>query len=120
MEYQHPVYQRNIQAYADDRKNGIVRFRQEFDYYSVGLVLMEIALWRPLTSMTENFVGTPEEMLSKLREKYMPRVRICMGDVYNDAVLYCLRDYEKGERSHENVRNDFNNNVVLPISKCLV
>lgn len=120
MEYQHPSYQSNTRAYADDTRNVVVRFRQEFDYYSVGMVLMEIAIWKPLNSMTSKIEGSPEEMLSKLREKYVPLVRISMGDVYGAAVQYCLKVGEKGQYSPEKIRNDFNENVVLPISRCLV
>lgn len=57
MEYQHPAYQSSTRAYTDDTTRGIVRFHQEFDYYSIGLVPMEIAFWRPLSSMTEYITG---------------------------------------------------------------
>ena len=120
MEYQHPSYRRNTQAYADDERNVIVRFRQEFDYYSVGIVLMEIAFWRSLESMTEKIPGSPEEMLPKLREKYLPLVEIYTGEIYGAAVQYCLEIGEMKQHSPEQIRNDFNENVVLPISKCLV
>lgn len=43
MEYQHPVYRRNALSNVDNSTNPVVRFRQEFDYYSVGMVLIEIA-----------------------------------------------------------------------------
>ena len=120
MEYQHPVYQRNTQAYTDDTTNPIVRFRQEFDYYSVGLVLMEVAFWKPLNSMMGTSTASPEEMLAKFRDKCIPVMRTYMGDAYCDAVHYCLTAYEEGQHSPENVRDGFNEKVVLPISRCLV
>ncbi|KAL8856041.1 MAG: hypothetical protein Q9178_007350 [Gyalolechia marmorata] len=123
IEYQHPVYQRNALPPADNSTNAIVRFRQEFDYYSVGMVLMEIAFWRPLKSITESIEGSPKMMLAKLLEKYVPLVKTCMGDMYGAAVQYCLTMYveeQKEERSSEDIRDGFNENVVMPISKCLV
>ena len=118
-EYHHPLYRRNTQLYLDDRNKAIVRYRQEFDYYSVGMVLVEIALWRPLSSMTEKILGSPEKMLEVIQGKYLPLVRINMGDVYYNAVRYCLNIGE-GQRISEEARNSFNAEVVLPILKCLV
>lgn len=118
--YQHPAYQRNTKIYTDDTKNATVRFRQEFDYYSVGMVLMEIAFWEPLKLITRKIIGSPEETLEELLIKSVPKVRIFMGDLYSAAVQYCLRVDEKGQHPLESVRDDFNENVVLPISRCLV
>ena len=118
-EYQHPLYQRNTRIYTDDTKNTIVRYRQEFDYYSVGMVLVEIALWKPLSSMTGDKVGSPEDMLKEIQRKYVPLVTIHMGDVYCDAVKYCL-NLDVGQKIPKEVRESFNAEVVLPISKCLV
>ena len=123
MEYQHPAYQRNALSYADNSKNPIVRFCQEFDYYSIGMVLMEIAFWTPLKSITERIEGSRKEMLEKLRDKYVPLVRVYMGDIYGDTVQYCLKIYEqnlKEKPSPEEVRDGFNENVVMPISTCSV
>ena len=123
MEYQHPLYARNAVSDADNSTNPIVRFRQEFDYYSVGMVLMEIAFWTPLRSITEKFEGSRKEMFEKLLERYVPLVRMYMGDTYGAAVQYCLTMYveeQKEKYSPEDVRDRFNENVVMPISKCLV
>ena len=123
MVYQHPRYQRNALSYADNSTTPIVRFCQEFDYYSVGMVLLEIAFWTPLESITERIEGSRQEMLEKLLETYVPLVRTYMGDMYGAAVQYCLTMYveeQKEKYSPEDVRDGFNENVVMPISKCLV
>ncbi|MCJ1436519.1 hypothetical protein MMC27_005898 [Xylographa pallens] len=119
-EYQHPAYLRNSQAHTDGTTNSVLRFRQEFDYYSVGMVLMEIAFWKPLSFIIEKFTGPPEEILTKLLEKVVPLVTTYMGDVYEAAVRYCLTAYKEGQHSPEIVRDGFNKNVVLSISRCLV
>ena len=90
MEYQHPVYGRNTLPCAGNSTNSIVRFRQEFDCYSVGMVLTEIALWTPLKSIAERIEGSRKEMLEKLLETYVPLIRMYMGDIYGAAVQYCL------------------------------
>ena len=123
IEYQHPIYQRNALSYADNSTTPIVRYYQEFDYYSVGIVLMEIAFWAPLKSITERIKGSRKEMLEKLLETYVPLVWTYMGDIYGAAVQYCLTIYveeQKEKYSPEDVRDRFNENVVIPISKCLV
>ena len=116
MEYQHPIYRK----IANKNPNPIVRFRQEFDYYSVGMVLMEIALWSPLNTIVNKIEGSPEEMLEKLLGKYVPRVRVYMGDIYAAAVKYCLTIDVEEQYSPEVVRDGFHKNVVIPISNCLV
>lgn len=117
-EYQHPVYLQNTMKYSNDPQNPVRRFRQEFDYYSVGLVLMEIAFWKPLEAITKKITGSPEELLTKLLEKHIKLVKICMGDSYGESVKSCLTCYTAGDRMPEEVRDDFNRNVVIPISQC--
>lgn len=122
-EYQHPVYRKNSLPHTNNSINAMVRFRQEFDYYSVGMVLMEIAFWKSLKSITRSIEGSPEMMLAKLLEKRVPQVKIHMGDIYGAAVQYCLTMYVEGQKkecSSENIRDSFSENVVMPISKCLV
>ena len=122
MQYQHPVYLKNFQAYADDDRMAVVRFRQEFDYYSAGMVLLEIAFWKPLGFILKKLsLRPPEEIHAKVLEKVVPLVHTCMGDMYGAAVRYCLTAYETDKpNSLEDVRNNFNKNVVLPIHRCSV
>ena len=119
MEYQHPLYQRNKSRNASSG----VRFCQEFDYYSVGMVLLEIGLWKPLHSIVDNIKGSPEQVRAKLLKKHVPRVRVHMGDMYAAAVRYCLAiEVIDGQQPHSPgaIRDDFYRNVVMQISKCVV
>lgn len=118
MEYQHPIYLQNTKEYSDDPQKPIRRFRQEFDYYSVGLVLMEIALWQPLQKITIKIPGRPEELLKQLLKTHIPLVKTYMGDSYGESVRSCLTCFEAEDRIPEDVREDFNRNVVIPISQC--
>lgn len=122
MKYQHPAYQRKPQAYTDDRTTGIQRFRQEFDYYSVGIVLMEIALWKPLRSIIDStgVVDSPEKTLDELLKQSVPLMREHMGDIYEAAVRYCLTAYKDRQGSPEDIKKGFDENVVIPYLKCKV
>jgi serine/threonine protein kinase len=117
-DYQHPVYLRNSEKYSDDPKNPIRRFRQEFDYYSVGLVLLEIALWKPLNKIIGNILGSPENVQAQLLKSHISLVKAYMGDCYGEAVKSCLSCYVADERSPEEVREEFNSKVVTPLSQC--
>lgn len=62
-------------------------------------------------------------MLGKLLEKFVPMVRAYMGDIYCAVVQYCLMIYveeQKEKYSPEDIRDGFDENVVMPIHKCLV
>ena len=71
--YQHPSY-----------RSGSVPFKREFDYYSLGVVLLEIGVWESLSVISDRFPSLgPEE----LRQEY---IKICdkrilerMGEIYH-------------------------------------
>lgn len=116
-EYRHPAYLQNQRSFSGQPAQ---RFRQEFDYYSVGMVLIELAFWKPIGEITKNVIGSPEEMRKHLLQEEMRRVRTCMGDAYAKSVNYCLDCYSGDDRDDEQVRNDFNDKVVTVISQCIV
>jgi len=83
LDYQHPRY---LKA-----KRG---FRPEFDYHSLGLVLLEIGMWaslRALTSTKEMRCLSPEELLEAHLKKGVPVLGHLVGAGYRDAVSTCLR-----------------------------
>ncbi|OCK78363.1 kinase-like protein [Lepidopterella palustris CBS 459.81] len=78
-DYQHPKYSREA------------RYTAAFDFYSMGLILLEIGLWTPLAYWSNKKpTATPEELRSFLISKYVPRLGQKMGRAYKDAVLTCL------------------------------
>jgi hypothetical protein len=65
-----------------------VRFHSAFDYYSLGVILLEIALWRPIDKVLA--LGTSADALRLLLEyaaKYVPKR---MGTGYCEVVVACL------------------------------
>lgn len=77
--YHHPAY----------LKEGR-RYRLEYDYYSLGIILLEIGFWMPLAKITEGWVGSYEERRQRLLERRVPRLRQHMGRGYSEAVRFCL------------------------------
>jgi hypothetical protein len=91
MRYQHPNYCQNTsQAY-----------QRAYDYYSFGLILLEIALWRPLKRIykDQHSSGTTAEQLRGFYIGYCQEyVGKNMGDLYLEATLACLNGMvSKGE-----------------------
>jgi len=83
--YEHPDYH----SRSDGQE---VRFQRAYDYYSIGLVLLEIGFWKPLSSFRDRH---PKEIEEKFRDilirKYVPKLGPKMGSIYRDAVAACLQ-----------------------------
>jgi serine/threonine protein kinase len=113
--YEHPDY-------AD---NG--RFLLEFDYYSLGLVLLEIGLWCPLqmwSQRDEYRKLTPSQFRVVLLEKYVPRLATTVGEIYREVVRTCIdgtleRDREKmsAEDANAEIFDIFAERVVRPLDE---
>lgn len=116
-EYQHPEYLRS---------EGKIRYRPEFDYYSLGMVLLEIGTWKPLTKLVQ-VSGSPENTLIKLREIHVASLGQSMGVIYRDVVEACLSgDFGGSETENEesnkcnNIHLSFARAVVEQLAKCIV
>lgn len=78
--YQHPTYRRNSRGY-----------KPEYDYYSLGILLMEIGFWTPLKEIAGIRDTYGDEHDRKLQER-VPRLKQHMGRAYCKAVTACLSD----------------------------
>ncbi|KAF2808304.1 kinase-like protein [Mytilinidion resinicola] len=79
VDYSHPEY-------AKTR-----RFQVAYDYYSLGIILLEIGLWRSVGSITSKWpTAAPEAIKFTLMEKYVKDLRSQMGSAYYGAVLACM------------------------------
>ncbi|KAI4243535.1 MAG: hypothetical protein LQ352_007006 [Teloschistes flavicans] len=72
-----------------------VRYQPRFDWYSLGLVLLEIGLWRTLGSMMR---GTkpglpPEELRERVLLKFVPQLDFYMGRGYGRVVRDCIEGH---------------------------
>ena len=97
-------------------------FLKIYDYYSTGIVLLELGSWIPL----DTYQGNNSKILSnraafrdRLVSTYVPRLSHLMGDTYRDATLACLRsDFERDTSSGvegQIVHRQFYDKVVCPL-----
>ena len=105
--YQHPDYG------APDNH---CRFHKAFDYYSLGVVLLEIGLWYSV----HHLGGLSELKSVEKRDKlvdYAQQLGAYMGAAYRDAVVHCIGGkYGEGV----NVEEMFHQKVLDPLSRCAV
>ncbi|KAH8882492.1 kinase-like protein, partial [Thozetella sp. PMI_491] len=81
-DYCHPAYLENP-----------ARHQAEYDYYSLGLVLLEIAYWKRLKDIVSNFIDenqSPENLRNWLIQSPVAEVHTVMGRVYENAIRTCL------------------------------
>ena len=117
--YRHPFY------YGDDERRA--PYRTAYDYYSLGLVLLEIGYWRPLKDIVSTTKGlTHAERTDHLRSRRVPALAASMGDAYTAAVAACLDDAalnnggasgDRGDQDAERLAVDrnFERLVVTPL-----
>lgn len=101
-------------------------YRREYDYYSLGLVLLEIGLWRSIRSLSTRFTDDdqrPEKLRDFLLEQYVSRLHSTMGKIFQNAVRTCLNfcrneESEKGDSPARDALETFEAMVLLPIGSC--
>jgi hypothetical protein len=80
--YRHPARQGvNISA----------RFTMAHDTYSLGVVLLEMGMWRPLERSEAEIKGKTPEQVRNVLIKLADGAAIQMGSKYKDLVQWCLR-----------------------------
>ena len=104
--YKHPDFDRlqHTRA-ANEQENTPGRYRRAFDVYSLGIVLLEIAYWRPMSKLIR--VSEDEKAnldLVRLRQsiikKYLSGLRSRVGRPYAEVVKRCLDvDFDEEESS---------------------
>lgn len=112
-QYKHPLY-----------REGSIPFKKEFDYYSLGLVLLEIGAWECLGNIynhAKHLESTPWE----LQDEYM---KICnnqvlerMGPTYHEATKTCLeaaKTESKLGAEEVDITVDFQRDVVGKLENC--
>lgn len=97
------------------------RYREEFDYYSIGILMLEIGHWETLSKMTANsrrFRGlTQTQFREALLRHRVPQLAINMGTRYMQATQKCLdggfTDRQDGDSWHNSFKNLVMNQVTL-------
>lgn len=85
--FQHPKYRHAKRGY-----------RQEYDYYSLGVVFLEIGCWKPLSRLTEDWNLSVDDFSERLLSSRVPLLGQYMGCRYRDAAKTCIvGDWKIGE-----------------------
>ena len=120
-----PPGRSDIDHYIDPRYLDTERFQIEYDRYSLGIVLLEIGLWKTLPQA----YGRSWEELNekqardKTREQLLPRLGPAVGRMYRDAVEKCLEG-TFGGGGKDGVKDDvashlgFATEVVEALGRC--
>ncbi|KAL1612047.1 hypothetical protein SLS60_000270 [Paraconiothyrium brasiliense] len=116
LDYHHPEY-------VKDKK----RYREEFDYYSLGILLLEIGHWNSLPRITasRSFSGlTPEMFRQQILIKMVSPIARTMGSRYEQVVRVCLESCFSLAASQNDLRgksvvDSFKQKVVDPLKEIL-
>ncbi|KAH6665352.1 hypothetical protein F5X68DRAFT_237155 [Plectosphaerella plurivora] len=118
--YSHP------EIHAQTERERRARYRAEFDIYSLGLVLLEIGLWRTLAMLRKKChsdAGFRSKLVTKSCDKLPPK----MGEIYCGVVRRCLtNDFGQQDRSEPQQADEdgfsmqlaFEQLVVLELEQC--
>lgn len=102
------------------------RYQWRYDYYSVGMVLLELGLWRCVSDWTtepkwRKLGLSPLALRDKILQELVPRLGNAMGRSYYEAVTACLSgNFVENGSDFENVSSLFQKQVVGPLSTVLV
>lgn len=115
--YQHPDYLTG---------QGNLRYRLQFGYYSLGLILLEIGRWKSLEHMSDK-IGSREVMRKQLPKDDVPGLGQRMGSIYQNVTALCLGDgfrpmagMENSTRGDVELRLKFSKQVVSQLASCRV
>lgn len=99
------------------------RFRQLYDYYSLGIILLELGYWAPIKTILKDYkTGDPTEIQDILLKKYIPRLSGIMGRLYMEATKACIDgsiiEYDDSSLGPES--GHFYATVIEPLAKIYV
>ncbi|KAA8903438.1 kinase-like domain-containing protein [Sphaerosporella brunnea] len=77
-----------------DYTSGEHRFQETFDYYSIGILLLELGGWATMEQYLDHnpqLESNPSAFRDILIKKYVPRLKHLMGVTYTNVTLACLK-----------------------------
>lgn len=81
----------NIYQHPDKVANPDSRFRHSYDVYSLGVVLLEIGLWRSLEDIDLTQAKDNHQLRRFILGNLVPKLRSRCGTIYCDVVRDCLK-----------------------------
>ncbi|KAI0502868.1 hypothetical protein F5B22DRAFT_631643 [Xylaria bambusicola] len=100
-----------------------LRYRPQWDMYSIGLILLEVGLWRTLDTIRRK-VTNDDDFRLRVRTEYCDRLQAKMGLVYWRVVQRCLNDdfelSDEGVSGHHDfsLQVAFEKQVVFELERC--
>ena len=104
--YRHPdLQQQGLDWDSSNSESARISFNKSFDVYSLGIVLLEIACWKPIHAILG--INLEQARRRGIRETirvrkrllnepvYLARVRSSMGDIMHDVIRACLGGLEQ-------------------------
>jgi serine/threonine protein kinase len=130
-DYQHPIYIKHGKGY-----------RPEFDYFSLGIILLEIGFWKPYSKIIEDLTVVDDPTGQKRKPSYEERPQVLfggtfkkiqsvaayMGRTYLESAKFCIlgdisieKQHGGGEDGGTGTANrdlflEFNDKVVRPLN----
>ncbi|KAI7788055.1 hypothetical protein LA080_013361 [Diaporthe eres] len=92
------------------------KYGSKYDVYSLGLVLLEIGLWRTLTPMIDSDLS-PAEFKSQATRRCQRDLAFFTGSGFRDIVMRCLTCADEGSDETASSLDNFYFSVVLELVK---
>ena len=74
------------------------KYRHEFDYYSLGIVLLEVGLWSPLSNFTKEFEkADSEKFADAIRNSCCLALNSFIGSIYQRVVIDLLAAFHESK-----------------------
>jgi Prion-inhibition and propagation len=129
-----------VYRHPDTQLDGpMLSYRKTFDIYSLGLILVEIALWKPIVSVMgiEETVDQSPRATSNVQERWLTSepgllisLRAEVGEKYAGVVETCLKgrdafgidrkDAETSANTGMTIQREFNTKVVRSLAEIVV
>ena len=95
------------------------RYSRKHELYALGLLLFEIAIWRPVEDIVKESASFPPTNLAHLvADRARKDLGFYVGNRYRDVVLHCLSLPEDGENESVVSLDTMYWSVVLELAKC--
>ncbi|KAH6909758.1 hypothetical protein BKA70DRAFT_1274693 [Coprinopsis sp. MPI-PUGE-AT-0042] len=116
--YQHP------ERHSPNVEGKVARFGLRHDMYSVGVVLLEVGMWRPLGKINDKLDQLARNFdARKLHNRLLEAARRLSfqgGSKYANAVLCCLQDTVSQNDTQEEIKRTFLEKVVQSMKEIVV
>lgn len=111
----------NFQDYQHSEYARTGRYRAIYDYYSLGLILLELGFWQSLHGWFRSqrySTMSLNEFRQELIKTRVPFLGVGLGAVYRNVVHFCLRGtMDSAEDLDINILEDFAKNVIEPLKE---